>query len=104
MRRNGGRGKRRRGRRGLGARPQDPESEWSRTHNPPAVRPFTEPSPGPTQRYENGADTREGAYFEQIFIDEMLDMAIRETDTVTNEQQLSLTNIKGIGIQLPKTR
>ena len=74
----GGRGDRGRG--GLGARPPDPELEWSRIHNSPAVRPFTEPSPGPTQRYEDGADTREGVYFEQIFIDEMLDMAITETD------------------------
>ena len=86
------------------ARPQDPELEWSRTHNPPAVRPFTEPPPWLTQRCEDGPGTRKGAYFDQMFPDEMWVMAVTETDCVTNKQQLSLANIKRTAIQLPKMR
>ena len=35
--------------RGQRAHPQDPPIAWSWTYNPPAGRPFAEPSPGPTQ-------------------------------------------------------
>lgn len=80
------------------ARPQDPELEWSRTHNPPAVRPFTEPPPWLTQWYEDGPGTREWVYFDQMLPDEMWDMAVTQTDNVTNKQQLSVGNIKGTGI------
>lgn len=86
------------------ARPQDPELEWSRTHNPPAVRSFTEPPPWLTQKYEHSPGTRKGAYFDQMFPGEVWDTAVTETDSVTNKQQLSVANVKVTGIQLPKMR
>ena len=100
----GGRGRGGRERGGRVARPQDPELEWSRTYNPPADRPFVEPSPGPTQRYP--ADTRAGAFFDQMFTHLMrygTCLLQRQTDTMTNKQQVSQTNIKESGILLPKT-
>ena len=79
-----------RGRGGRVAQPQDPELEWSRTYNPPADRPFVEPSPGPTQRYP--ADTRAGAFFDQMFTDEIWDMLVTETNRYHDQQAASEPN------------
>ena len=71
-------------------RPRDPALEWSVTYNPPADRPFAEPVPGPTQRYPNGAEIREGAVFDQMFTNEMWDMIIAETSRYHDQQVLVL--------------
>ena len=87
----GGRGRGRgRGRGGRVARPEDPELEWSRTYNPPAGRPFVEPSPGPTQRYP--ADTKAGAFFDQMFTDDIWDMIVTETNRYHDQQAASEPN------------
>ena len=85
-----GRGRGGRGRGGRVARPQDPELEWSRTYNLPADRPFVEQSPGPTQRYP--ADTRAGAFFDQMFTDEIWDMLVTETNRYHDQQAASEPN------------
>lgn len=90
VRGNRGRGRGGRGRGGCVARPRDPELEWSRTYNPPADRPFVEPPPGPTQRYP--ADTRAGAFFDQMFTDDIWDMIVKETNGYHDRQAASQPN------------
>lgn len=80
------RGRAARGRAAGGGRPRDPELEWSATYNPPADRPFAEPAPGPTQRYPNGPEIREGAVFDQMFPDEIWDLIVAETNRYHDQQ------------------
>ena len=87
-----GRGRASHGRVGRVGRPQDPELQWSRTYNPPADQPFPEPSPGPTQRYPNGAEIREGTVFDQMFTDEIWNLMVTETNRYHDQQAASEPN------------
>ena len=55
--------------------------------DPPADRPFVEPSPGPTQRYP--ANTRAGAFFDQMFAEDIWDMILTETNRYHYQQAAS---------------
>ena len=81
-------------------RPQDPPIVWSRNYNPPADRPFGEPSPGPTQRYPN--DCKEGTFFNAMFPD-MWDLILNETNRYLDQQVTAEPN-KHKGKWSPVTR
>ena len=66
------------------ARPQDPPIVWSRNYTAPGDRPFTEPSPGPVQRYP--ANCREGTFFDAMFTNDMWELMVTETNRYHGQQ------------------